>query len=688
LYIVQAMKRWPLNKAAFWEAAPFFRLLVPLAAGIFAYLSTGLSTVASYGPAVALVLFALYPIAALKKVQGKYTARLTFACAQLFLFTASVSLTCLYDVKNNKSWYGNNINQESVYMARIEEEPREGDASWKLHVQVLRTIHADSTQQRTGGAFVYVYKDALPMLLHKGDTVLLPGAWQPMRNAGNPFEFDYAGYCRRNNIYYRQMCSATNVRLYGAQTEGASPITERMHNWCTAQLNQYIGDAKTKGLIQAMLLGDEANLDPGLRQSFTDTGIVHIIAISGGNITMFFLLISALLWWMKDKRLLWVKYAIALPLVWFYVVMAGASPSAVRAAIMFSLLAVGILLQKSNNNLNQLFATAFLLLCAEPAWLYSLGFQLSFVAVFSLILFYISVYKWWTPRNYILRKLWATAAASIAAEILVAPLVIYYFHSFPLMFLVANVAGYIFMGLVLILGILLIAVSALSPVATAIGTATVWLVHAFDRVLGLLQHFNPDSLQKLTLSVVELALVYVAVAGVAYYLLKRRNSGLIAGLTGLLLLAVLLGIDEWQWQHQRRIIVYNAGKLWTELVEGKVHYVLAGDTTIKKKVEYATRSAHIGWHTQSSGSTSDSVFFIGGKSLVLVRNNPSGQIPRHADYVLMVGDDVDATLMKAVYTPKVVILAGRRDQQGFCEECRQNGIATYEVSQSGAYIIE
>jgi competence protein ComEC len=244
------------------------------------------------------------------------------------------------------------------------------------------------------------------------------------------------------------------------------------------------------------------------------------------------------------------------------------------------------------------------------------------------------------------------------------------------------------MGLVLILGIAIIALSWLPAAASFIGITTIKLVQCFERILEWLQQFNPHSLQLLTLSAVELVCIYIAIACIAIYLLKRQRPALIGGAAALLFLCVLLGLDEWQWCHQRRIVVYSAGKeAWAELIEGKVHYVLC-DTAANKKVDYATRSAHIGWHTQSGGHTTDSIFTIGSKSVVLLRNTPQVQTPHHGDYVLIAGADLDVAIIKALYSPKVVILPGRRDQQGFCEECRQNGVTTYEVSQSGAYIIE
>src|SRR5690606_16379397 len=163
-------------------------------------------------------------------------------------------------------------------------------------------------------------------------------------------------------------------------------LTDKTHARAMHILDHYIKDTATLGLIQAMLLGDEMNFDPELRQSYVETGIIHIVAISGSHVMVFFGIISFLFFWLKSPRYEFIKYLISVPLVCFYVAVAGAPTSAVRAAIMFSFIALGLLIQKERQPLNQLFATAFFMLLYEPMWFFAVGFQLSFAAVLSLII--------------------------------------------------------------------------------------------------------------------------------------------------------------------------------------------------------------------------------------------------------------------------------------------------------------
>ncbi|MES2704038.1 MAG: ComEC/Rec2 family competence protein [Bacteroidota bacterium] len=684
------MKRWPLNKAYFFESSPFFRVLLPFAAGIVTYYSGGLSQIASVYIliAVAVTLLAYFATVYIAKAY-----RFAFHTATVFLFVAGLSLSYFSDDRNSVDWYGKTLTAQSGYLVSIAAAPVEKETTWKIPVSMIACIDGKSSKTVTGSAFLYVYKDEGTVNFSKGDTLLVPGGWEVLRNAGNPFEFDYAAYCRRNNIFHRQYVALADVHLYGARSPGDMRLTEQAHIWVTAQLHKYITDAKARGLVQAMLLGDETNLDEEIRRSFTATGIIHIIAISGGNVSIFLLLITWLLWWLKNKRHRWVKHSIALPLVWFYILMAGAPPSAVRAAVMFTLLAVSLVLQKNRSSLNDLFATAFALLCAEPAWLYALGFQLSFVAVLSLILFYTPINKWIPrPKYWVPRKLWGTVAASLAAEILVAPLVIYYFHTFPLVFLVANVAAFIFMGLVLILSIAIICLSWVPMVATYIGIITTKLISWFDLFIRKLQQFNPPSFSTLVLSALELALVYIIITAVAHFLMRKKMPALIAALATCCVLCFSFCIAEWVHLHQQRLVVYNTRNGHTELIQGKTYNILSSDTSTRH-TQYATLPAHIMWGTlQPATAPNDELVSINGKTALLLSNGFDSRKQMHIDYLMAnTVTGLDANSIKKTFNPSMVVLAGRAKgilYDDFCRKCTAAGIKVHVVERDGASVME
>jgi len=281
------MKRWPLHKAYFWETAPFFRLLLPLAAGIICYdvgwlhFLTGSNSLTA--TSIAFLLFLGIVISG--KVSNAYRIA-TFCLLTVMILCGGFCVSWNNDIRNDKQWFGNSTDKNITCLARINDAPVEKEHSWKVPVTIVNAIKGGKVSPAKGNAFIYLYKDDQPMLLHKGDSILVPNKWVPIKNAGNPFEFDYAKYCQQNNLCYQQSCSINEIRLYAANDESGNSIIDNAHDWCMSQLDKYITEPKTKGLLQAMLLGDEVNLDEDLRQSYADTGIIHIIAISGGNVVL------------------------------------------------------------------------------------------------------------------------------------------------------------------------------------------------------------------------------------------------------------------------------------------------------------------------------------------------------------------------------------------------------------------
>ncbi len=705
------MSRWPLYKAHVWETAPFFRVVLPFAAGVLCYYEEWLAAVptVAWGWMAALCCGLLVTVGLRAGWQSRLVG-VVFVVTQVLLFSAGMSVAGLHDARNEQGWFGDKINAQADYMVRVAGTPRVGQRSVKVPVEIIASIDSGKVAYVTGKAYVYVQQADNTPSLHRGDTLLLPGRWEVIKDPGNPYEFGYAAYCARNNLRYRQWCGVEDVQLYGRCLPAALPLTERCHDWCMQQLSHYLGTHKSMGLMQAMLLGDEVNLDDDLRQAYANTGIIHIIAISGGNVSIFFVVIAFLLGFVRHPKHLLIKYAIAMPLVWFYVLMAGAQPSAVRAAVMFSILALGMALQKNRNGTNQLLATAFLLLCMQPAWLFSAGFQLSFVAVLSIQLFYRRVYNLVrfpaikVSKKGIVNKLkrwvlgwpqglWSAVAMSIAAEILIAPLVIYHFHTFPVMFVVANVAALLFMSVVLVAGIVLVVVSSIPVLAGVAAWVIIYLVDGFGYVVGLLQDIGPDYFNHLLLSGVQVLLVYGIIALLGWYLIRRSKTSLMGGLMVGCLLAVSVCVSSYQHYRQQRIVVYNTPHAThLELIKGEHYSVLATDSTQTHQITYATGPAHNAWQAwHQQVAPAHNIHLIDGK-VVLVLDKPVFYIaptPVHT-LILALASLPPLPAIVAQYKPQVVVVGNQLSKKEMVvlkEMCREQKIVLHHTGSMGAYVM-
>lgn len=646
--------------------------------------------------AVAGICIASFAFTAFKKYKCDPVKTVHF-CALTISLVCLAWLHCYYgDIRNDRNWFGNKTNSD-FFIARITGAPAEKERTYKLPIQVTGAMEGKHYSPACGNAFIYVYKDEDSAKWHEGDELLIPNNWTPIKNSGNPFEFDYATYCARNNIYYQQFLPSNDIVLYKSGSIADLSFAKRVHIWCNEQLKKYVPGKASLGLIQAMLVGDEDNLDKDLRQSYAETGIIHIVAISGSHLTIFFFVIAFLLGWIRNRKYHWVKYIVAIPLIWFYVLMAGAPPSAVRSALMFSLLGIGFAFEKNTNTLNQLFATAFMLLCAQPMWLFSVGFQLSFLAVLSIVLFYKPIYKLYSPVYRVTKALCAAICASLAAEILVAPLVIYYFHIFPLLFVIANVAAYLFAGIILIGGMIIIAVSAMPAVAGVLGKGASVAIDYFDQLVFYFQRWNPQSFKYLSLSALELVVLYITIISFAYMLINQKKKAIFSGLVACCIFMILLCADEYYALHQRRLTVYNVNKVnQIELTEGKYYTLIMSDDAIDdQKKLFATNNSHIALHAwrQQYRHGQSECFLIGGKKL-LILNQPLAPTTDtfKADYVIVNYDTkkIQPDLIAATFHPEKIILGGnitRRAVEKWKNAAAEAHVQLQAVSADGAFTI-
>src|SRR6185436_8991967 len=184
-------------------------------------------------------------------------------------------------------------------------------------------------------------------------------------------------------------------------------------------LSKYIPGAKESGLAKALLIGYKDELDKNLVQAYASTGVVHIIAISGLHLGIIYGLLT-LVFSPLQKIIQWKWATISLILVglWLFSFLAGAGPSVLRSAFMFSMIVLGSTLSKHFNVFNNLAFSAFALLCYNPYWLWDAGFQLSYAAVISIVLFFKWIYNWVYFTNKFIDFAWKLIAVTLSAQIL------------------------------------------------------------------------------------------------------------------------------------------------------------------------------------------------------------------------------------------------------------------------------
>jgi competence protein ComEC len=256
-----------------------------------------------------------------------------------------------------------------------------------------------------------------------------------------------------------------------------------------------------------MTLGDKSALSSEVKDIYSITGASHVLALSGLHLGIIYMLLSILL---AHRRRFWLSQVVIILSIWAFAVMTGLSTSIVRSATMISIYGLLSVAGRNKSSLNVLCFTAILMLLFSPTLLFEVGFQLSFMAVLSILLFMPLVERM-VPSRYMIkyplvRWLWSAIAVSMSAQIGVAPLIAYYFGRLSTYFLLTNLFV-LPLATVILYGALLFLITSWSLLGSALFT----VVTLLNRGLSVVASLPLSSIDGLHPSVFQVCMMYTII---------------------------------------------------------------------------------------------------------------------------------------------------------------------------------
>lgn len=556
------------------------RLLLPFAAGILLqwYTSPPAGVLLGMGLAglVTLLLFFFLPFFR----RYRLSAINGIAVCVLFLCTGAL-LTRQKDIRNDRQWLGHLYTDSAVCLATLQEPLVEKTNSFKATASVSRILQHQGPVRTTGTVILYFSKEFSAQPPGAGSVIAFKKPLQPIRSTGNPGGFDYRRYSLFHGITHQVYLQPGDYTITGRQWNRWTAFLQSIREKVLAVLRTHISGKKELGLAEALLIGYKNDLDKSLVQSYSNTGVVHVIAISGLHLGLVYWLLLRLLHPLRrSKKLKWLPPLLTIAALWLFALLAGAQPSVLRSALMFTCIAAGEGLTRKTNIYNTLAVSAFILLCYDPFWLWDVGFQLSYAAVLSLVIFMRPVYNLLYFRNKALDLLWKLNAVTLAAQILTLPLLLYHFHQFPNYFLLTNLVAVPLSSLILIGELFLCIVAFLPAVATLTGNLLSWLIALMNGFVEYMESLPLSLWNGLQISPAQALLLYACIAGTGYWLLRQSMAGLKIGLAALLAFAGLRTISFLQAGRQQKIIVYNIPRQSAiDIIDGR-RYWFTGDSMV------------------------------------------------------------------------------------------------------------
>ena len=363
-----------------------------------------------------------------------------------------------------------------------------------------------------------------------GDLISFHGKIIPFNDANNLYAFNYKQFQKRKKIFHQSYTD--NIWLLNRPKSALLS----MRNGFASEIDSLKMSFDSKSILKAMLLGDKAGIS-NVESDFRSTGTSHVLAISGLHVGI----IAAILYFLLaflPKRLHGLKYILLIVGVWAFCLLSGLAPSTVRASIMVSCFFIAKLLNLKGFGLNFCFIAGFLMLLLDPNKIYDIGFQFSFLAVVGILLLYEPIYKSIVFKGKF-DKIWQMSVMSLAAQTMLTPLSLYYFHEFPLLFIPASIIAIPATFLIISSGLLAIATNFLPIDFQLIASLLDWFIELFLKLLNILSSLEGTVVRQLWPSEVEVVLYYLCLfAIVSYTIFNQKWSKLLIGLAMTLILLI------------------------------------------------------------------------------------------------------------------------------------------------------
>lgn len=683
-----------------WFKYPFIRLLVPFALGIwlsFTCLNLSKNIVGYLLIALVLLGIALFVVASVVK---DYRYRWVFGLLlNLHLILIGIVVVHIRDDDLDAG--------REVFVARLAECPTEKERS----VKVILKMQSDQ-----GAVMAYFEKNELSLGLRYGDVIAFYEPPDMVEPPKNPEQFDYQKYLNRKGILRQVYLKNDAWEELGMNR--ANPVyafSYRLRDFLLRTMCDLGIEGDEYAVAAAILLGYDDTLPTELRQKYVAAGSMHILCVSGMHVGVVFMVFSYLLGFL-NRRKPWqnvLKQSLLLLLIWFYALLAGLAPSILRSTIMLSFVIIGDMLKREGVLLNSLAASAFLLLCIDPANLFNVGFLLSYCAVIGIVVLQRPIYNLFYTKFKFLDKIWELTAVTLAAQVATAPFSIYYFHQFPSYFWLSN----LFMGpistVVIIGGMVMLLVCFIPYINIGVAFCVKWMVYVMNFIVIKVEDMPFSIIKGLYINTLEFICLIIALL-LLMMLIEHKKKFMVFGMLFMLSVFSVSQLTRCMYQRtQMSLTVYLMSKNTAiDFVCGTEHVLLC-DTMVMNEPSLASFSVEN--HLIREGVYKNATLLplscpnfenhylkkcknmlsFGGKTIAFLdKNSTFGvKLPSrpHIDYFVVHGrNKVDLEKLLNCYIVDLLIIDSSVPdylRNRIIEKADEVGLEYYDVKTAGAFVL-
>lgn len=335
-----------------------------------------------------------------------------------------------------------------------------------------------------------------------------------MSTPKNPNEFDYRNYLNLRAVYHQAYLDSNSWKTT-SENKGNQLLvwSIQLRKKLTDQVDSWQLSENEKSVSKALLLGYRHDIDNDLLKAYSSAGAMHVLAVSGLHVGIIYVVLLYLLnIFGNAKGIKRFRTLILILALWSYALVTGLSPSVVRAATMFSFVAVAAGFNRQTSVYNTIIASALLLLLIKPTYLFEVGFQLSYLAVLGIVWLQPRFNSLWQPKNWVLKQAWDITTVSLAAQLATFPFGLYYFHQFPTLFLVSNWVVIPLVSVLMYVGLFTLAISSLCIGAALLVKLYGYLLFTMNWCVLKVESLSGFLIDQIHISRLEVVLIYLVIS--------------------------------------------------------------------------------------------------------------------------------------------------------------------------------
>ena len=608
----------------------------------------------------------------------------TYALAFVIGLTTQIIHTDSYQ-ENNYIHYKNVFDNTHELTITIREKLRSSNYNDRYVVLIKKIDRSESS----GRILLNIRKDSLKPPFEIGTTLRINCSLVENGIAKNPNQFDYGKYLKNKQIYAQIYTENSEIKTSSIITKNAWYYASVLRTKIIGNLEKSKFDKRELNVAAALILGQQQDISPDIIRDYQYAGAVHILSVSGLHIGFVLLFVSFILKpFPNTRRGAFIKLIFIILSLVSYGIIAGLAPSVVRSVVMFSFVAIGMYLRRSANIFHTLLVSMLLILLFEPSFLFDVGFQLSYIALFFILWLQPLLAEIWKPKNKIVNYFWEILTVSFAAQIGAFPLSIYYFHQFPGLFFVTNLIVIPFISLIMGLGVLVMVLAAFDYVPLYLSKSLEWSIFILNKIINSIASIKQFIIQDIPFNWYLLISFYLLIISSIIWFKKPTFNKLLLAMFAVLILQITFFGTHWKIQKQEELVLFNSKK--TTLISERKGENVTLYQNGKELKSQAINSYVMGNFSEikATKKLENLLFFKGNKILIL---DSLGVYPRNIQpdiLVLTQSPKINLERLFQDLKPKIVVANATNFKtyiQLWKATCLKKKIPFHATSEKGFY---